>query len=87
MEIPVCPACGGSAWSSTEQLSGGERFYELRAEGWVLVDESLEMLESDYCCRDCGHDPVEDDDDCALWDLLSAIDTAFPDDVRADRAG
>lgn len=51
------------------------------------MDESLEMLESDYCCRDCGHDPVEDDDDCALWDLLSAIDTAFPDDVRADRAG
>ena len=85
MEIPVCPTCGGSNWSSVEEYAGGSRDYELRADGWTLVDSSLELLETDYYCRDCGCDPSSDEDDDRLLELLADINTAPTDDIAADR--
>ena len=87
MEIPVCPTCGGSAWSSVEEYAGGSRDYELRANGWTLVDSSLKLLETNYCCGDCGYDPSSDEGDGELLELLDDIDTAHTDDIAADRPG
>jgi hypothetical protein len=84
MEIPICPSCGGTAWSSVEELGGGSRVYALRAAGWTLVDSSLDLLETNYSCDGCGHDPSDDDDEGELWDLLGDIDTAPRDDLAAD---
>lgn len=75
MEIPVCPICDGSKWSCVEEYAGGSRDYELRSGGWTLVDSSLELEETDYCCADCGYDPSDDEDD-SLLELLGDIETA-----------
>jgi len=75
MEIPVCPNCGGSSWESVEDYSGGSKRYELRADGWRLVDDWLKLRQTDYRCRDCGYDPSDGEDD-ELWGVLNDIDTA-----------
>jgi hypothetical protein len=75
MEIPVCPDCGGRSWESVEDYSGGSKRYELRADGWTLVDNWLELNQSDYGCRDCGYDPSDDEED-KLLEVLGDIDTA-----------
>jgi hypothetical protein len=85
MEIPACPSCGGTAWSCEEELAGGSRKYELRADGWTLVESSLELLQTDYACDDCGRDPADDDAGDDLLELLADIDTAPSDDIAADR--
>jgi hypothetical protein len=74
MEIPVCPGCGGSSWESVEDYGSGSKRYELRAHGWTLVDECLELRQTDFCCRDCGYDPSDGDDE--LLEVLNDIDTA-----------
>ena len=86
MEIPACPICDGSNWSSAEEYAGGSRDYELRADGWTLVDSSLELVETDYCCRDRSYYPSRDeDDDELLCDLLADIETAGTHDFGSDR--
>lgn len=55
MEFPVCLGCGSSRWESVENYGGGSKRYELRAAGWLLVDDWLDLLETDYLCRDCGY--------------------------------
>jgi hypothetical protein len=76
MEIPVCPGCDGSSWESVEDYGSGSKRYELRAYGWTLVDDWLELRQTDYCCRDCGYDPSDGEDDDELWGVLNRIDTA-----------
>jgi hypothetical protein len=76
MEIPVCPGCGGSSWESVEDHGGGSKRYELRAHGWTLVNDWLDLHQTDYRCCDCGYDPTEGEGDGELWDLLNDIDTA-----------
>jgi hypothetical protein len=76
MEIPVCPDCGGSSWELNEDYGGGSKRYELRGNGWMLVDDWLELNQSDYGCRDCGYDPSDGDDDDRLLELLNEIETA-----------
>ena len=83
MAIPVCPICDGSNWSSVEEYAGGSRHYELRAAGWTLVGSFLELLESNYCCRDCGYGLSDDDE---LWELLSDIETAPTRGDESDRS-
>ena len=75
MEIPVCPGCGGSSWELVEDYSGGSKRYELRAEGWTLVGDWLELNQSDYSCCGCGYRPDGDGDD-DLWEVLRDIETA-----------
>jgi hypothetical protein len=84
MEIPVCPGCGGSQWELVEDLAGGSKRYELRAAGWTLVDDWLELNQTDYRCRDCGYDPSDDEDE-ELWELLGDIDTASTAETGSDR--
>ena len=84
MEIPVCPGCGGSSWESVEDYRGGSKRYELRADGWTLVDDWLELNQSDYGCRDCGYDP-SDEEDHVLLELLSEIDTAPEAETESGR--
>lgn len=86
MEIPVCPGCGNSSWESVEEYSGGSKRYELRANGWTLVDDWLDLNETDYSCRDCGYDPSDGEDDDELLALLNDIDTAPAVKVESDRA-
>jgi hypothetical protein len=75
VEIPVCPGCGCSGWESVERYVGGEKLYQLGADGWALVDDSLELDETDYYCRDCGYDPGgEGNHD--LVNVLNEIETA-----------
>jgi hypothetical protein len=76
MKIPVCPGCGGSSWASVEDYSGGSKRFELRADGWRLVDDSLELRQTDFSCIDCGYDPSDGEDGEELWDVLNRIDTA-----------
>jgi hypothetical protein len=85
MQIPVCPTCGGSKWESVEEYAGGSRHYELRPDGWTLVNSFVELLETNYCCRDCDYDPSEDEDNDELLELLNDIDTAPTDDIESDR--
>jgi hypothetical protein len=82
MEIPVCPGCSGSSWESVEDYSGGSRRYELRADGWRLVDDWLDLRQTDYSCVDCGYDPSDGDDD-ELLELLNDIDTAPTAEVES----
>jgi len=93
MEIPVCPTCGGSAWSSVEEYAGGSRDYELRANGWTLVDSSLELLETNYCCGTVATTPPATK---ATANSLSSSTTSIPptrttsrpiDRVRTSRCG
>lgn len=63
MEIPVCPGCGGSVWESVENYGGGSKRYELGAHGWTLVDDCLELHQTEYLCGDCGYPSDGDGDD------------------------
>lgn len=83
--LPVCPGCGGTAWSSIEELTGGSRSYALRADGWTLVDSSFELLETNYSCDDCGYDPSDENDDDGLLEMLADVDTAPAADMAAGR--
>ncbi len=76
MEIPLCPGCGGRSWELIEEYNGGSKRYELRPEGWTLVDDWLELNQSDYGCRDCDYDPSDGEDDDALFRVLNDIETA-----------
>jgi hypothetical protein len=84
MEIPVCPGCDGSHWESIEEYDGGSRQYALRAEGWTLVEDWLELNQTNYRCRDCGYDPDDEDDE--LWAALNEIDTAPAADTAPARS-
>jgi hypothetical protein len=86
MEFPVCPGCGSSRWESVENYGGGSKRYELRAAGWLLVDDWLDLLETDYLCRDCGYDPAADGED-DLWEVLNDIETAHVDVPDPTRVG
>lgn len=78
MGVPVCPGCDSRHWESVENYAGGSKRYELRAAGWMLVDDWLELDATEYRCRDCGYDPAgEGQDD--LWDVLNDIETALSD--------
>jgi len=83
MEIPVCPGCDGSSWDSVEDYGSGSKRYELGAHGWTLVDDWLELRQTNYCCRDCGYDPSDGEDDDELWKVLNDIDTAPTADVES----
>lgn len=85
MEIPVCLGCGGSSWELVEDYGGGSKRYELRADGWALVDDWLDLRETDYRCRDCGYDPLDGENDDSLWGLLNDIDTALTAERESDR--
>jgi hypothetical protein len=74
MEIPVCPGCGGSSWESVEDYSGGSKGYELCAAGWRLVNDRLELRQTDYSCLDCGYDPSDHEDGDELLEMLNDID-------------
>lgn len=76
MMIPECPSCGGSSWESIEDYGGGSKRYELRAHGWTLVDDWLDLSQTDYRCLGCGFDPSDDEDNDALWEVLNDIHTA-----------
>ena len=51
MEIPVCPGCGGRLWESVEDYGGGSKRYELRAPGWTLVNDHLELRQTALLLR------------------------------------
>ncbi len=85
MEIPVCPDCGGTSWESVEDYGGGSKRYELRAHGWALVGDWLDLRETDYRCRDCGYDPADGEGNDELWDLLNDIDTAPTAEAESGR--
>jgi hypothetical protein len=85
MEVPVCPGCGRSRWESVAEYTGGSKRYELRAAGWMLIDDWLELDATDYRCRECGYDPAGVGDD-ELWEVLNDIDTAPSDAHKAKTA-
>lgn len=85
MEIPMCPGCGGSSWELVEDYGGGSKRYELRADGWTLVDDWMDLSQSDYGCGDCGYDPADDADNEDLLELLSDIDTGHAAETEAGR--
>lgn len=72
VNIPECPQCRGTAWSSTESVGGGERMYRLRPTGWELVDSTGDLYQTDYACDNCGE--LSPDDYEELWEKLSDID-------------
>lgn len=77
VEIPACPGCEGRNWQCIEELAGDSKEYVLRADGWTLVvDNSTELLENNYRCRDCDYDPGELEEDWELFEQLNDIETA-----------
>lgn len=57
---------------------------ELRADGWTLVDNRLELAETSYRCSDCSYDPADGEDDDELLDVCQSAPRTLSD-LRGNR--